>query len=474
MNYKKHKLILNKKDIRNIGGSMTKDIIRLSDHFDYKRLIRYSLPSIFMMVLTSIYGVVDGLFVSNVVGKNAFAAINLVMPVLMILGGFGTMFGTGGTALVAMTLGQKKDELASKYFSMVIEIAALVGLILSVIGFILMPRIVALLGASDLIMEDAINYGRTAIIFLVALILQYAFQSFMTAAGKPKLGLYVTVAAGLTNAVLDAVFIYIFRWGVIGAALATGIGQTVGGVIPLIYFIRKNTSNLRIKATMIKMDAVIKSAFNGLSELMTSIASSIVSMVYNLQLMKYAGENGVASYGVLMYVQFIFIGILFGYTLGTTPIVGYHYGAGNKKELNNLLKRSLKLEYIGGVVLFIIAQLLAKPISFVFVGYDAELWALTIHAFRIFLFAFLLAGGNIFISSFFTALNNGPVSALVSTLRSLFFELGSVIILPLILGLNGIWGAVAVAELSATVVAWSLLIGFNKRYGYFIKKDSTI
>lgn len=453
---------------------MTKDIIRLSDHFDYKRLLRYSLPSMCMMVLTSIYGVVDGLFVSNVVGKNAFAAINLVMPVLMILGGFGTMFGTGGTALVSMTLGQKKEELANKYFSMVIEIAALVGVILSVIGFILMPRIVALLGASDLIMEDAINYGRTAIIFLVALILQFAFQSFMTAAGKPKLGLYVTVAAGLTNAVLDAVFIYIFRWGVIGAALATGIGQTVGGVIPLIYFIRKNTSNLRIKATMIKMDAVIKSAFNGLSELMTSIASSIVSMVYNLQLMKYAGENGVASYGVLMYVQFIFIGILFGYTLGTTPIVGYHYGAGNKKELNNLLKRSLKLEYIGGVVLFIIAQLLAKPISFVFVGYDAELWALTIHAFRIFLFAFLLAGGNIFISSFFTALNNGPVSALVSTLRSLVFELGSVIILPLVFGLNGIWGAVAVAELAATVVAWSLLIGFNKRYGYFIKKDSTI
>lgn len=453
---------------------MNKNIIRLSDHFDYKRLIRYSLPSMFMMVLTSIYGVVDGLFVSNVVGKNAFAAINLVMPVLMILGGFGTMFGTGGTALVSMTLGQKKEELANKYFSMVIEVAALVGVILSVIGFILMPRIVALLGASDLIMEDAINYGRTAIIFLVALILQYAFQSFMTAAGKPKLGLYVTVAAGLTNAVLDAVFIYIFRWGVIGAALATGIGQTVGGVIPLIYFIRKNTSNLRIKATMIKMDAVIKSAFNGLSELMTSIASSIVSMVYNLQLMKYAGENGVASYGVLMYVQFIFIGILFGYTLGTTPIVGYHYGAGNKKELNNLLKRSLKLEYIGGVVLFIIAQLLAKPISFVFVGYDAELWALTIHAFRIFLFAFLLAGGNIFISSFFTALNNGPVSAIVSTLRSLVFEFSSVIILPLILGLNGIWGAVAVAELAATVVAWSLLIGFNKRYGYFIKKDSTI
>lgn len=450
---------------------MTKDIIRLSDHFDYKRLLRYSLPSMCMMVLTSIYGVVDGLFVSNVVGKNAFAAINLVMPVLMILGGFGTMFGTGGTALVSMTLGQKKEELANKYFSMVIEVAAIVGAVLSIIGFILMPKIVALLGASDLIMEDAINYGRTAIIFLLALILQYAFQSFMTAAGKPKLGLYITVAAGLTNAILDAVFIYLFRWGVIGAALATGIGQSVGGVIPLIYFIRKNTSNLRIKVTMIKLEAVIKSAFNGLSELMTSIASSIVSMVYNLQLMKYAGENGVASYGVLMYVQFIFIAILFGYTLGTTPIVGYHYGAGNKKELNNLLKRSLKLEYIGGVVLFIIAQLLAKPISFVFVGYDGELWNLTVHAFRIFLFAFLLAGGNIFISSFFTALNNGPVSALVSTLRSLVFELSSVIILPLILGLNGIWGAVAVAELAATVVAWSLLIGFNKRYGYFYKEE---
>ncbi len=447
-----------------------KDKIQLADHFDNKRLLRYCMPTMAMMVFSSIYGVVDGLFVSNFVGKNAFAAINLVMPALMILGGLGTMFGTGGTALVAKTLGEKNNVLANRYFSMMVEIVIAIGAVISILGFIFMPEIVSLLGASDVLTEDAIIYGRTVIVFMIPFELQYSFQSFMTAAEKPKLGFIVTVAAGVTNMILDALFVGFFKWGVMGAAVATSMSAVIGGVVPFLYFVKPNDSLLRFALTPIKFAAIIQAAFNGMSELFTSVASSIVSIVYNLQLMKYAGEDGVATYGVIMYVQFIFIAILFGYSMGTSPIVSYHFGANNTKELNNLLKRSLKLEYIGGVVMFFVAQLLARPISSIFVGYDSNLLEMTIHAFRLFLFAFILAGGNIFASAFFTALNNGPVSAAISVLRSMIFELLSVIFLPLIFGINGIWCAVAVAEVAAFIVSWVFLIIQNKKYHYFLQK----
>ncbi|MBO6129598.1 MAG: MATE family efflux transporter [Pseudobutyrivibrio sp.] len=445
---------------------MIKDTIQLSDHFDYKRLLRYSFPTMLMMVFTSIYGVVDGLFVSNVVGKNAFAAINMIIPALMILGGFGTMFGTGGTALVAKTLGEKNDVLANRYFSMMIEVTIVIGAIFSVVGYIFMPSIVDILGVSEAIRDDAIVYGQVCILFMVPMELQYVFQSFMTAAEKPKLGLMITLIAGFSNMLLDALFIGGLKLGVAGAALATGFSQSIGGILPLLYFCKKNDSLLQFALTPIKFPAVWQAAFNGMSELMTNAASSIVSMVYNIQLMKYAGENGVAAYGVLMYVMFIFIAILFGYTMGTSPIISYHYGAGNKKELNNLLKRSMKLEYLGGILMFMISQLLARPISMIFVGYDAELLELTVSAFRIFLFVFILAGGNIFASAFFTALNNGPISAAISFLRSIVFELLAVLFLPLVLGLKGIWCAVAIAEFAACFVSWTLLLTRNRKYGY--------
>lgn len=447
-----------------------KDVIQLSDHFDYKRLLRYCFPSMTMVVFTSIYGVVDGLFVSNFVGKNAFAAINIVMPALMILGALGLMFGSGGTALVAKTLGEKKNDLANKYFSMMIEFAVLLGLTATLIGFVFMPNIVDALGASALIRDEAVLYGRVVILFTATADLQFVFQSFMTAAEKPRLGLRITVAAGLTNMILDAVFVGVLRRGVTGAALATGFSQIVGGVIPLIYFASENDSLLRFSFTKIEIDVVGKAAFNGMSELMANIATSLVSMVYNKQLMNYAQENGVAAYGVIMYVQFVFLGMLFGYTFGSSPIISYHYGAGNTKELNNLMKRSFILEYTGGVMMFVMAQLLARPIASLFVGYDAELLEMTVGAFRIFLFAFILAGGNLFASSFFTALNNGPISAVISFMRTLVFELLSVVLLPIIFGVNGIWGAVAVAEVASCILSWAFLFTQNKKYHYLISK----
>lgn len=419
-----------------------------------------------MMLFTSIYGVIDGFFVSNFVGKNAFAAINIVMPAIMILGAPGVMFASGGTALVTKTLGEKKQDTANRYFSMMLESAVFLGIICTIIGFAFMPQIVDVLGASTSIRDEAILYGRVVVLFATLADLQYVFQTFMAAAEKPKLGLRITVAAGLTNVVLDAIFVGYLKWGVVGAAMATGFCQVVGGIVPLIYFARENNSLLQFSFSRIEIDAVGKAAFNGVSELMAEMSSALVSMVYNRQLMIYAQENGVAAYGVIMYVQLVFWGMMFGYTFGSSPLISYHYGAGNTRELNNLMKRSFTLEYAGGFLMFIVGELLAGPIASLFVGYDPELLHMTVGAFRVFLFAFILGGGNLFASSLFTALNNGPVSATISFMRTLVFELLSVIFLPVVFGINGVWGAVAVAEIASCILSWVFIIAENRKYHY--------
>lgn len=440
--------------------------VQLSDHFTYRKLFRFCLPSIVMMVFTSIYGVVDGLFVSNFVGKVPFAAINLIMPFLMILGGFGFMIGTGGCALVAKTLGEKDTERANRYFSMLVNLTAVLGVILSVIGIVFMRPISVMLGATEAMLQDCVVYGRVVLVFNSAFMLQNVFQSFLTAAEKPKLGLAVTVAAGVTNMVLDALFIAGFRWGVTGAALATGISQCVGGILPFIYFLRPNKSLLRLVRTGFEADILLKACGNGSSELMSNISGSLVSIVYNFQLLRFSGENGVAAYGVLMYVQFIFIAIFIGYTIGTGPVVGYHYGAGHHDELKNLLKKSFLLMGTAGIVMMLLSRGLAHPLAAIFVGYDAELLAMTVHAFKLFSFSFILAGFNIFTSSFFTALSNGGISAAISFLRTLVFQLLSVLLLPLVLGLDGIWWAITVAEAFAFVISVGFLAAKRGRYHY--------
>ncbi len=374
--------------------------IKLSDHFTYSKLLSFVFPSIIMMVFTSIYGVVDGLFVSNFAGKTAFASINLVMPFVMILGGIGFMIGTGGTALVSKVLGEGKKEKANKIFTMMIIFTLLLGALLSVIGVISMPWVAKFLGATEEMMADCVIYGRIVTGFTVAFMLQNVFQSFLIAAEKPKLGLLATVLAGITNMALDAIFIIVFKWGVAGAAIATGLSQCVGGIFPLIYFLRKNSSLLRLTKTKLEIKPILNACGNGSSELMSNISSSVVSMIYNFQLMKYVGEDGVSAYGVLMYVQFIFVAIYIGYSIGCAPITGYHFGARNHNELKNMLRKSSFLSAVSGVVLTILAIALSSPLAKIFVGYDKELYELTRHAFRLFAYSFLLAGFNIFTSSF--------------------------------------------------------------------------
>lgn len=443
-----------------------KTLIQLSDHFTYHKLLRFTFPSIIMMVFTSVYGVVDGFFVSNFAGKTVFAAINLIIPFTMVLGGMGFMIGTGGTALVSLVLGQNEKEKANRYFSMMIYLAVIMGIVLSVTGFLLIRPVAELLGATPEMMEDCVLYGRIVIGFTTSFMLQNVFQSFLIAAERPKLGLAATVAAGVTNMVLDGLFVGVFRWGVAGAALATGLSQCVGGILPLIYFIRPNTSRLRLVRTKLEIRPLLQACANGSSELMSNISSSVVSMVYNFQLLKYLGENGVSAYGVLMYVSFIFVAINIGYAVGAAPIISFHYGAGNEDELKNMFRKSLCMVWSAGVVLTVMAFTLASLLSQIFVGYDAELFELTKHAFCLFAFSFLLSGFNIFTSSFFTALNNGAVSAAISFMRTLIFQTASVLILPLIFGVDGIWWAITAAELFACVLSAGFLIAKRGKYHY--------
>ena len=445
---------------------MPKLNIQLSDHFTYGRLLRFVMPSIVMMVFTSIYGVVDGFFVSNFTGKTAFASINLIMPFIMVLGGMGFMIGTGGTALVSKVLGEGDPERANRYFSMMILFTLGLGAVLSAIGVIFMPQVAELLGATEEMLADCVLYGRIVTGFTVAFMLQNVFQSFLIAAEKPKLGLIVTVAAGVTNMVLDAVFVGVLRWGVAGAAIATGLSQCVGGVLPLVYFLRPNSSRLRLRGTRLEVRAILQACGNGSSELMSNISSSLVSVLYNFQLLRYIGEDGVSAYGVLMYVQFVFVAIDIGYAIGCAPIISFHYGAGNHAELKNMLRKSSILMGLSGVVLSVLSYVCAAPLSKIFVGYDGGLMALTVHAFRLLSPSFLLAGFCIFISSFFTALNDGLTSAIVSFLRTLVFRTGCVIVMPMLWDVDGIWWSMLTADALAFVVSVAFVVGKRKKYHY--------
>ena len=440
--------------------------IQLSDHFTYGRLLRFTLPSIAMMIFTSIYGVVDGIFVSNYAGKTAFAAVNLIFPYLMVFGTLGFMVGTGGTALVSMTLGMGDRKKANEIFSMLIYVSIIGGVILSIVSIVFMRPAAIALGATGQILEDAVLYGVIVQSVLTAYILQYAFQSFCVAAEKPNLSLWMTVAAGVCNVVLDALFVAVFQWGLVGAAAATAIAQTIGGVVPVIYFLRPNGSLLRLGRAKLDWNALLRTCTNGSSELMSNISMSLVSMLYNVQLMAYAGENGLAAYGVIMYVNFVFIAVFIGFSVGSAPLVGYNYGADNQVELKSLLKKSIVILTGISVAMILIAQMLASPLASVFVGYDDTLWEMTTRGFRIYILSFALCGFNIYGSSFFTALNNGLISAVISFVRTFICQVAAVLLLPLIFGLDGVWWSVVAAELAAVLLTLYYLVKNRKRYHY--------
>lgn len=441
-------------------------MIKLSDRFTYKKLLRYTFPAVIMLVFTSIYGVVDGFFVSNYVGKTPFAAVNFIMPVLMILGSIGFMFGTGGGALIAKTIGENKKEKANQIFSLIVYVSIALSIVLTVLAIIFLRPIISSLGAQGQLLEDSITYGRVILLSVPAFVLQSEFQILFATAERPKIGLYVTIAAGLTNIVLDALFIVVFSWGLVGAAWATTISLLVGSVIPLIYFGRKNNSLLQLTKTKYDAQTMLKTITNGSSELMNMVSMSLVSIFFNIQLLKYAGENGVAAYGVLMYVNLVFLSIYLGYAVGAAPIISYHFGAQNHDELRSLLRKSVIIMGAFSLLMFGSAQLLSTPLSKLFVGYDQVLMDMTQRAIFLFSFAFLFSGVGIFGSAFFTAMNDGLISALISFLRTLVFQTGAVLIFPLFWGLDGIWLSIVLAEAMAVVVTVLFFIGKRKKYHY--------
>ncbi len=440
--------------------------IGLSEHFTYKKLIKFTIPTIIMMIFTSIYGVVDGIFVSNCVGSNAFAAVNLIMPAIMILGTLGFMMGTGGSALVSKTIGEGDKKKANRYFSMLIYLLAIVGFILTVVGIALVEPMAKLLRADDSMLQDCVTYGRTLLLFLVPFCLQNAFQSFLIVAEKPTFGLIISIVSGVSNMILDFLLIYVFKMGVFGAALATGISQIIGVIIPIIYFATKKNHILQFTKTKFELKPIIKSCINGSSEMLTNLSMSLVNMLFNAQLMKYAGADGVVAFGIIMYVGFIFSGTYIGYSVGTAPIIGYHYGAQNKDELKSLLKKSFILIGVTSVVMTGLAEILSKLLASIFVSYDEGLLNITTNAIRLFSISYLISGFNIFSSSFFTALNNGFVSAAISFMRTLVFQVAMIFLLPAIWGINGIWLAVAVAETLSLFVCIIFLIKNKKKYQY--------
>ena len=440
--------------------------IKLSDHFTYKRLLRFVLAPVLMMIFTSLYSVVDGFFVSNFAGKTPFAAVNLIMPVMMGIGTIGFMIGTGGSALVSKTLGEGKHGQANRYFSMLVYTALIVGALFSAAGFIFIRPISEALGATGELLENCVAYGSILFLSMPAFILQYVFHSFFITAEKPGLSLRVSLAAGLTNMALDYLFVAVLGWGIEGAAIATAIGEVIGGVVPILYFSRKNNSLLRLTRARFEARPLLRACANGASEMVTNLSMSVVNILYNFQLMRLAGENGVAAYGVVMYVNFIFMAIFLGYSIGSAPIVGYHYGAQNHAELKNLFKKSLTLVVGAGLVLTAVAELFAGVLVGIFVRYDPELYAMTTHGFRLYALAFLMMGVNVWGSAFFTALNNGAVSAAISFLRTLVFQIAAVLLLPLLLGINGIWLAVVVAEGLALLVTIAFFAAQRKRSHY--------
>ena len=440
--------------------------IKLSDHFTYGKLLRFTLPSMGMMIFTSIYSVVDGLFVSNFAGKTPFAALNLIFPFLMFLSIVGFMFGTGGSALIAKTMGEGKPLTANRIFSMLVCAGFLAGVFFAVVGWPLLDNISRLLGADEPMVEDCVMYGRILLIGLPFFILQIMFQSLLVTAERPRLGLRITILSGVLNMALDVLLIGVLGYGLKGAAWATTLSQMCGGLVPLIYFLAPNTSRLHFVRFKIDWAALLQTCFNGMSEFFSNISNTVVSMLYNYQLMKYIGEDGVAAYGIIMYLAFVFVAIMIGYGMGSAPIVSFHYGAENREELKNVFSKSMTLIAVIGVVQFLLAQILARPLAQIFAGYDPGLHDLTCQAMRIYSFSFLLMGINGYTSAFFTALNNGVVSAALSTYRTLVCETLAVLLLPAIVGVNGIWYAIIFAESAALLLTMAMLLKHRKRYGY--------
>lgn len=438
----------------------------ISERLNLPRLFLACVPMILMMISISIYSVVDGFFVSNFAGKIQFAAVNLIYPFIMVVGSLGFMMGTGGTALVAKKMGEGKTEEAKKLFFNCFVVTVALGVVFSSIFVFLLPKIAEGLGADEAMLPYCVDYGRILILGITFFNLQNMFQPFFAASGRPGLGFAITIGAGVANIVFDAIFVAGAGWGCVGAAWGTVIGQVVGGFLPVIYYFAKNKSALRLVPAKMQWGAIFKMGANGLSEFVSQIAVSVLSMIMNVLLMKHYQENGVSAYGIICYVWLIFAATFIGLCMGISPRISYVYGEKNKPELRRLTQRALALFIFAGLFEFIMAEALTVPLSYAYAGYDEGLRQLTCHASFIYSIIYLALGINMFGSSFFTALNNGLVSALLSFARLMLFEAVSVYLCSLFWQGDGIWWGVVIGEALGFVMNFLVIFIHGKRYGY--------
>ena len=446
--------------------------IHLSDHFTYKKILRFTIYPILMMLITSIYWIVDGFFISNYVGPSAFAGVNLIFPVVMIVACIGFMFGSGGAALVSKKLGEGDSDGANKTFSLITYVTLGTGLILSLIFFFLVRPIamgfasINQVEASEAMIDSAEVYGRIMVGGVFLYIMQGYFHSFFSVNEKSSLGFLFTLISGLTNMLLDYLLIGVFRAGVVGAACASLSGMFISAVGPFLYFRFGKNNLIKLGKPRWNLNEITQSIANGSSEFVSNVSGSIVTIVFNVQLLKYIGEVGVSAYGIIGYVCFVFFAIFIGYSIGIAPVIGYNYGAKNPVELTNVLRKSFVIISVSGVAMTLLSAGLADPITRIFSAGVGELHTLGVRAMRIFSICYLMAGFSMFGSSFFTALNNGLISALISFCRTLVFQLGSVFVLPLIVGVDGIWFSIIVAEFLSMVMTIIFISARRRKYGY--------
>lgn len=437
----------------------------IAQKFNVFTLLKFAFPTMVMMVFMSLYTIVDGIFVSRLVGSNALSAVNIVYPVISLLIACGIMLSTGGSAIVARQMGEKREQEARENFSMLAVVSVLTGIVILVLGLMFLEPICRILGGTPVLLEDCKIYLGVLLGFGPLTMLQMLFQTFFVTAGKPGLGLGLTLTGGVVNMVLDYVFMGPMQMGVLGAALATGLGQAIMAVAGVVYFL-KVKGNLYFVKPVFRGNILLQSCGNGSSEMVSNLSTAVVTFLFNITMLKLAGEDGVAAITIVLYGQFLFTALYLGFSMGVAPVVSFNYGNQNHAQLKRIYK--ICIGFILGSSVFIlgIALLFSEPIVGIFTGEENHTYELAVEGFFQFSFNYLFAGINIFASALFTSLSNGKISAIISFCRTFVFITVSIVLLPRVMGITGVWLSVPLAELVTLFISITYLKGQKEVYHY--------
>lgn len=438
----------------------------IAQEFNLISLLRFVAPTVVMLVFMSLYQMVDAVFVSKFVGENALSALNIVYPFPSIVIAVSIMLATGGSAIIARNMGEGKEKEAKENFSFIVLVGAVIGVAIATAGILFIEPLIYMLGATPSLYDYCYEYLFILVLSVPLSVFQMLFQSFFVTAGKPHLGLTLTVLGGVSNIVLDYVFIVLCGFGVSGAALATSIGYSIPGLFGLIYFAVSRKGTLYFVKPVFRWGVLFKCCINGSSEMVNNLAVAVTTFLFNVLMLKYEGEAGVAAITIVLYAQFLMTSAFMGFSSGIAPVVSFNYGSGNVRQLKKIFKISVWVIAVVSAAVFVIAETCSDVVIMVFTPAGSEVFGLTKYGFAIFSFSFLCTGMNIFASALFTAFSNGKISAILSFLRTFVFLTACLLFLPLFWGVDGIWLAVPVAEVMALFVSVYYLVRFKKVYQY--------